>query len=203
MSTRVRSTRDRLIRNEPFETFHRPQRSRPARVLGLLIRLRAELFLLAVVLTCWFWLVDRMPAWAAGMIFGGVALAVLLWPGSRRYVTRRGWAVMTRHRLRTTFVERRVMNYSGNVPLLLWSRPSVVGEQVLVVLRAGIDAHDLELAASFIAVSCLASDVRITPHRRLSAFVLVEVIRRDPLTGPAVVSPLTRVAPAFHGAGHA
>jgi hypothetical protein len=161
------------------------------------------LFLLAVVLTCWFWLVDRMPAWAAGMIFGGVALAVLLWPGSRRYVTRRGWAVMTRHRLRTTFVERRVMNYSGNVPLLLWSRPSVVGEQVLVVLRAGIDAHDLELAASFIAVSCLASDVRITPHRRLSAFVLVEVIRRDPLTGPAVVSPLTRVAPAFHGAGHA
>ncbi|GAA1864803.1 hypothetical protein GCM10009836_51410 [Pseudonocardia ailaonensis] len=203
MSTRVRSTRDRLIRTEPFETFHRPQRSRPARILGLLIRLRAELLVLALALTCWVWLVNRMPTWAAGTVLGAAVLVVLLWPGSRRYVLRRGWAVMTRHRIRTTFVERRVMNYSGNVPLLLWARPSAAGEQVLVLLRAGIDAHDLELAASFIAVSCVASDVRITPHRRLSAFVLIEVIRRDPLTGPAVVSPLTRVAPAFHGAGHA
>lgn len=203
MTTRVRTTRDRLVRTEPFETFHRPQRSKPARVLGLLIRLRAELVVLTVGLTSWIWLDGRMPAWAAGVTLGGVVLVILVVPVSRRFVARRSWAVLTRHRLRTTFVERRVMNYSGNVPLLLWSRPSSVGERVLVLLRAGIDAHDLELAASFIAVSCVAADVRITPHRKLSALVLVEVIRRDPLNGPAIVSPLSRVAPAFHGASHA
>jgi hypothetical protein len=203
MNTRVRTAKDRLVRTEPFETFHRPQRSTPARVLGLLIRLRVELVVLAVGLACWVWLDTRLPAWAAGVTLGGIVLVILVVPGSRRFVTRRGWAVVTRHRLRTTFVERRVMNYSGNVPLLLWSRPSPVGERVLVLLRAGIDAHDLELAASFIAVSCVASDVRITPHRKVSALVLVEVVRRDPLTGPSVVSPLTRVVPAQRGASHA
>lgn len=38
----VRTSRDRLTRTEPFQVFTCPQRSWPARLLGLAIRLRAE-----------------------------------------------------------------------------------------------------------------------------------------------------------------
>jgi hypothetical protein len=203
----VRSHSDRLVRSEPFEVFTRPQRSLPARLLGLVIRWRAEILILAVLLTAWVWLVERMPNWAAGTTLGGVVLVLIVWPASRRYLVHRGYAVMVRHRLRSTFVERRVMNYSGNLPLLLWARPTPVGEKVWVLLRAGIDPHDIELAASYYAVSGWARDARVVPNQRLAAIVVVEIVRRDPLTGPAVVSPLSRThlvpVPPLEEARHA
>jgi hypothetical protein len=203
----MRSHSDRLVRSEPFEVFTRPQRALPARLLGLAIRWRAEILVLAVLLTAWVWLTERMPTWAAGTTLGGVVLVLMFWPTSRRYLVHRGYAVMVRHRLRSTFVERRVMNYSGNLPLLLWARPTPVGERVWVLLRAGIDPHDIELAASYYAVSGWARDARVVPNQRLAAIVVVEIVRRDPLTGPAVVSPLSRAhlvpVPPLEEAGHA
>jgi len=185
---------DRLLRSEPFELFKRPQRSWPARIVGLIVRLRAELLVLVAGVWLWVWLVQRMPDWTAGPAIGAPALAVACWPCGRRYVTRRGFAVWTRHRLRAVFVECRIMNFTGNLPLLLWSRPTPVGEKVWVLLRAGIDLRDIELRLSHIAVGCLGTDARVSPHSWTAAVVVVEVIRRDPLTGPAVPSPV--VAPA-------
>ncbi|MFC7660553.1 hypothetical protein ACFQV8_34905 [Pseudonocardia benzenivorans] len=99
------------------------------------------------------------------------------------------------------------MNYSGNLPLLLWARPTPVGERVWVLLRAGIDPQDIEVAASYYAVSGWARDARVVPNQRLAAIVVVEIVRRDPLTGPAVVSPLSRShlvpVPPLEEAGHA
>lgn len=185
----VRTPRERFARTEPFEIFTRPQRSLLARVLGLVIRLRAEITATVVILAAWVWLTDRLPAWGAGLALGVPALALMAWPASRRYVVRRGWAVLTRHRLRAVFVERRIMNYSGNVPLLLWSRPSAIGDRVWMLLRAGIDVVDIEQNTTHIASTCWASDARVTPHRKYCALVVVDVVRRDPLTGPAVASP--------------
>lgn len=36
------------------------------------------------------------------------------------------------------------MNYTGNLPVLLWSRPIPVGERVWLLLRAGINLRDVE-----------------------------------------------------------
>jgi hypothetical protein len=203
----VRSHSDRLVRSEPFEVFTRPQRSLPARIVGLVIRWRAELLVLGLLLTAWVWLTKQMPTWAAGTTLGGTALVLMIWPASRRYLVHRGYAVMVRHRLRSTFVERRVMNYSGNLPLLLWARPTPVGERVWLLLRAGIDPQDIEVAASYYAVSGWARDARVVPNQRLAAIVVVEIVRRDPLTGPAVASPLSRAhlvpVPPLEEAGHA
>lgn len=187
----ARSGGDRLARSEPFEIFRRPRRSLPARVFGLVVRLRAELLLLVVAVSVWVWLVHRMPSWTAGIVVGVPALGVGLWAPGRRFVTRRGLAVLTRHRLRTVFVECRVMNFSGNLPLVFWSRPTAVGERVWVWLRAGIDVRDVELRLSHIAVGCVGVDARVAPHRLTTALVVIDVIRRDPLSGPAVVSPIT------------
>lgn len=191
----VRGDRDRLSRSEPFEVFTRPQRSLPARLLGLVIRLRAELFVGLVTLVVGLWLVERMPAWAAGALAVVLALAVAVWTPSRRYVVRRGLAVLTRHRLRAVFVERRVMNHTGNVPVLFWSRPTPVGERVWLLVRAGIDARDIEHNLSHVAAGCFAADARVTTHPRISALVVVDVIRRDPLSGSTVDSPLGTPTP--------
>lgn len=185
----ARTFGERHLRNEPFELLTRPQRSVPARVVGLLIRLRAELLVGLVALFVGRWLGDLRPAWAAGLLVVLVLVAVAVWTPSRRYLVRRCFAVLTRHRFRAVCVERRIMNYSGNVPVLLWSRPTPVGERMWMLLRAGIDAQDIERNLSYVAVACWANDARVTPHRRVSALVVLDVIRRDPLTGPAVVSP--------------
>lgn len=187
---------DRWARNEPLEVFKRPQRSLPARILGQIVRLRAELTVLVVAVSVWVWLVHRMPSWTAGLAVGVPALGVALWAPGRRFVTRRGFAVLTRHRMRAVFVECRVMTFSGRLPLLLWSRPTAVGERVWVWLRAGIDQRDIELRLSHIAVSCVGQDARVGQHRLTAALVVVEVVRRDPLSGPAVVSPITRARSA-------
>jgi hypothetical protein len=206
----VRTSRDRLTRTEPFEVFTRPQRSWPARLLGLAIRLRAEITMTIAVLTAWAWLRDRITAWTApavapesaaaaeqlrsaslvaGLVLLGLVLVVLAVPMTRRYVVRRCFAVITRHRFRAACIERRVMNFSGNVPLLLWCRPTPVGERLWVLLRAGIDAGDIERNLSHAASACWAGDARAAAHRKVSALVVVDVIRRDPLRGSSHTSP--------------
>jgi hypothetical protein len=189
MAALVRTSRDRLTRTEPFEVFTRPQRSWPARLLGLAIRLRAEITVTVLALAAWVWLTDRIETWAAVLVLVGLVLVVAGWPASRRYVVRRCFAVMTRHRFRATCIERRLMNFSGNVPLLLWCRPTPVGERLWVLLRAGIDAGDIERNLSHAASACWAGDARAAAHRTVSALVVVDVIRRDPLRGPAHTSP--------------
>lgn len=191
----VRSTGDRLARSEPFEMFKRPQRSLPARIAALILRMRAELLVLVVGVSLWLWLVHRMPAWTAALVVTVPSLGVACWGPGRRYVVRRVWAVLTRHRLRQVFVECRIMNFSGNLPLNLWSRPTPVGERVWVFLRAGIDLREIELRLTHIAAGCFGTDARVAPHPKMAALVIVDVVRRDPLTGPAVSSPVATAAP--------
>jgi hypothetical protein len=113
-------------------------------------------------------------------------LSILLIPASRRYLNRRWWSIATRHRMRACFVQTRTMTHHGRLPLLVWSRPAPVGERVRVWLLAGLSVKDLERVTTETAAACWAADVRVTPSRRQAALVVVEVIRRDPLTGGAL-----------------
>ena len=87
------------------------------------------------------------------------------------------------------------MNHRGYVPWLLWVRPTNVGERVWLLMRPGICVDDLDTRTSQIAAACWARDARVPAWRRLVAVVLVDVVRRDPLTsGKLVGSPLTGLA---------
>jgi hypothetical protein len=193
-------------RSEPFEVFTRPQRSLPARIAGLTLRLRAEITTVVVALLCWRWLTDRLGVTGAGVtVLLVVAVLAAVGP-SRRYLHRRALAVWTRHRLRAVFVERRVMNYSGNLPVQLWARPTPVGERVWLLMRAGIDLGDVERQLDHVASGCFARSARAFAFRSVTAVVVVDVVRRDPLTtGPVVRSAFTnpdrlRLVPASKGA---
>ena len=180
------------------ELFTYPQRHIVWRILGLVVRLRAELTVLAAVLAARFWLwprlVESIGHTAALLLTTALILGVLVVPASRRFLNRRWWSVTTRHRMRACYAQTRTMTHHGRLPLLVWSRPSPVGERVRVWLPAGLSVKDLERVTAETAAACWATDVRITPSRSQAALVVVDVIRRDPLTGgtltPRVVDDL-------------
>ena len=173
-----------------IEVFTDPQRHLVWRILGFLIRRRAELSVLALVLMARFWTWPWLETWlghtAALLATTALILGALVAPALRRFLVRRWWSITTRHRMRACFRQTRTMTHHGRLPLLVWSRPSPVGEKVRVWLPAGLSVKDLEKVTTETAAACWAADVRITPSRSQAALVVVEVIRRDPLTGGAL-----------------
>jgi hypothetical protein len=216
----------------PIEFFTRPEQHIVWRVLGIAVRARAELALVAVLVTAWLWTrallappppPEQLPEQSvmtdpaapapgvdADLVFViGVAALILMVvavPASRRFVVRRVWCVITRHRIRACFTQTHTMTHHGRMPLLVWSRPSPVGERVRVWLPAGLCVKDLENNKDELAAACWAREVRITPVRSQAALVVVDIVRRNPLGGaaltPSVIDDLDQADIARHTAGY-
>ncbi len=185
-------------RNNPYqleELFVKFYRS-PA---GIAWRWRTELAILLIALAAW-WRLDTwtgMP-WSVITITGLIAL-VLAVPHSRRFITRRIWCVLTRHRLQKLCYEARLHTRSGRLPLIAWIRPTKVGERAWLICRAGICAEDFEAHMGELRAACYARDARVTRNRRWSQLVTIDIIRRDTLAaGRHITSPLlaVRIRPA-------
>lgn len=197
-------------RVDSFEIISAPPRNPAVRVLALLVRLRAELFVLAVLATAWFALgpdhttsldghtvevpgTGLDPA-VRGVVLAAVAGLLAVLPWTRRFLFHRAQAVITRHRVRQTLVESRVLNHSRACPLTLWARPTRVGEVVWVMLRAGIGPDALVSEAEEFAAACFAREARVTAWPSTTNLVRVEIIRRDPLAPNLIRSDLFRWA---------
>ena len=102
-------------------------------------------------------------------------------PHSRRFITRRFWCVLARHRLQRLCYEARLHTRAGRLPLILWTRPTQVGERTWLLCRAGISAEDFEDRIGELAAACYARDARVTRNRRWSHLVTIDIIRRDTL----------------------
>ena len=141
----------------------------------------------------------RLDTWItltwAGVTLGGLAVVVLAVPHSRRFITRRFWCVLARHRLQRLCYEARLHTRSGRLPLILWTRPTKVGERTWVLCRAGICAEDFEAHIGELRAACYARDARVTRNRRWSQLVTIDIIRRDTLAASELIaSPLARLA---------
>ena len=100
------------------------------------------------------------------------------------------WCLVTRHRIRTCFSEFIITNRTGSLPLILWARPTPVGERVWIWLRPGLALDDLQNRLDKIAVACWATAALAeTASRSNAAFVRMDIKRRDALTG-TIGSPL-------------
>jgi len=161
---------------------------------GIAWRWRTELLTLSGLVVV-FW---RLDTWTtaiwAGVILGGLAAVVAAGPHSRRFITRRFWCVLARHRLQRLCYEARLHTRSGRLPLILWTRPTKVGERTWVLCRAGICAEDFEAHTGELRAACYARDARVTRNRRWSQLVTIDIIRRDTLAaGELIASPLQRL----------
>jgi hypothetical protein len=172
---------------ELFVKFHRT----PA---GIAWRWRAELIIITVLAAAWW----RLDTWTT-LTWAIILLAVLTVPlgtvpHSRRFITRRFWCILARHRLHRLCYEARLHTRAGRLPLILWIRPTQVGERAWVLCRAGISAEDFADHTDQLRAACYARDARATRHRRWSHLVTIDIIRRDTLAASnTITSPLARL----------
>jgi hypothetical protein len=157
---------------------------------GSLWRLRSELALIAVLGGAYFGLYRAL---SGSFIYAAVILAVIITaifvvPPSRRFIARRAWCVISRHRIQRVFWETRMHTRSGRLSLILWTRPTKVGERLFVWCRAGICAEDFTANSGELAAACYAREARTEKSKRWAQLVTVHIVRRDTLAARTVIA---------------
>src|SRR5690348_4889296 len=127
--------------------------------------------------------------WRFGVVFVITGIPAVIKPVRDR-INQVLWCLVTRHRIRTCFSEFIITNATGSLPLILWARPTPVGERVWIWLRPGLSLDDLLNRLDKIAVACWASTALAdAASRSNAAFVRLDIKRREVLTG-TIGSPL-------------
>ena len=164
---------------------------------GTLWRFRTELAILTVATGDFLFLDRAMSLLLAAVIVAALVVILMAVPWSRRFITRRAWCVLSRHRIQRVFYETRMHTRSGRLPLVLRIRPTEVGERALIWCRAGICFEDFEAHTGEIAAACYAREARIERSKRWAQLVQVNIVRRDTLAAHHVItSQLANKAPA-------
>jgi len=182
--SRTRGTSPYLI-DDLVVTFHRS-------AAGLAWRWRTELIALGLTVAALLRLRHDLGDWIWPAVLTGTgALVLFAVPATRRYITRRFWCVLARHRIQRLCWEARLHTRAGRLPLILWTRPTKVGERAWLLCRAGICSEDFENHIGELRAACFARDARVTRNTRWSQLVTIDIIRRDTLAAAHDVrSPL-------------
>jgi hypothetical protein len=168
---------------------------------GVAWRWRTEILILTAASAATLRLSRTLTLTWAGIILGAGVLVLLAVPWTRRYLTRRFWCILARHRIQKLCYEARLHTRAGRLPLVLWTRPTKVGERAWVLCRAGICAEDFEAHIGELRAACFAREARVTRNTRWSQLVRIDIIRRDTLAATQhVPSPLTGTRPRPHPA---
>jgi hypothetical protein len=164
-----------------FVTMHRS-------AAGVLWRFRTELATVAATAALTWQLTVAIGALWAVLTVATVTVALFATPITRRFVVRRAWCVLTRHRLQRMFYETRMHTRSGRLSLVLRIRPTEVGERALIWCRAGICFEDFEAHTGEIAAACYAREARVERTKQWAQLVQVNIVRRDTLGAHNVIA---------------
>ena len=106
--------------------------------------------------------------------------------------------MLARHRLQRLCYEARLHTRAGRIPLVLWTRPTKVGERAHLLCRAGICADDFTATAGD-RRRLLRPRSAGHPQRQVVTPVTIDIIRRDPLAASQpVASPLPALSTRRH-----
>ena len=187
------ASRSRNQRNNPYVIddlavkFHHS-------AAGIAWRWRTELAILTTITAALWRLALLITLTWAALALAALVAGLLGLPPARRFITARFWCVLARHRLQRLCWEARLHTRSGRLPLILWTRPTKVGERIHLLCRAGICAEDFDAHIGELRAACYARDARVTRNRRWSHLVTIDIIRRDTLAAShAVGSPLQQL----------
>jgi hypothetical protein len=142
----------------------------------------------------WIALANATPALVTLAVMAPLVGIPAFVPAIRRRLTALAWCFIVRHRLRVCFSQFIIANKSGSLPLILWARPTPVGERVWVYLRPGLSLSRLQGRLDEIAVTCHASSVlvELASESKKAAYLRFDIKRREVLTAK-VSSPLPGV----------
>jgi hypothetical protein len=154
---------------------------------GVLWRFRTELTALATGTTgVWELAKAASVTWMVVIVTGSATVITIL-PWTRRFVFRRAWCVLSRHRIQKVCFETRMHTRSGRLPLVLRIHPTQVGERALIWCRAGICAEDFEAHCPEIAAACYARQARVEGNKRWAQLFNLNIVRRDTLAPHHVI----------------
>ena len=192
------STKTRNARRDDLYSFDQFIVKVHRSAAGTAWRWRTELLTLGSLLAVLYWLTRQVTIdWAAVLLAAAVGIVFAV-PWSRRFTVRRFWCVLARHRFHRLCWEARLHTRAGRLPVVLWTRPTKVGERLTVWCRAGICADDFIAHVGELAAACYAREARITRNTSWSQIVTVNIIRRDTLAARHQVgSPLTRLSAVY------
>ena len=168
---------------------------------GVIWRFRTEVMVLVIGTTGMWELAKAVTtAWLTViLIMTGTAVTVLT--QVRRFITRRAWCVLSRHRIQKVCFETRMHTRSGRLPLVLRIHPTKVGERALIWCRAGICAADFEAHVPEIAAACYARQARVEGNKRWAQLLYLDIVRRDTLAAHHVIpSGVVRMSPKWRKA---
>jgi hypothetical protein len=151
-------------------------------------RCSIEITLAVLLLIAWFRLHAHMPSYAVACVMAFPLVALCNFRLPRRWIVGWFYVLVVRHRLRTALVQLGSRNRSGKLPWLIWWHPTPVRERVWLCLVEGMSAAQIEEAADALAAACFARQVRVETNRRMTVFVRVDIIRRDPLESPTPIT---------------
>ena len=165
---------------------------------GVIWRFRTEVMVL-VTGTAGIWELAKAvtTAWLTVILMmTGTVVTVL--PQVRRFIARRAWCVLSRHRIQKVCFETRMHTRSGRLPLVLRIHPTKVGERALIWCRAGICAADFEAHVPEIAAACYARQARVEGNKRWAQLLYLDIVRRDTLAAHHVIpSGVVRMSPKW------
>ena len=200
MITVAKSSSARNHRTNPYvldRAFVRVHHS----AAGTLFRFRTELAALTAVTAGGWELAKAITLTWAVVTFMVTAAVITVLPWTRRFVIRRAWCVLSRHRIQKVCYETRMHTRSGRLPLVLRIYPTKVGERALIWCRAGICAADFEAHTPEIAAACYARQARVEGNKRWAQLVQVDIVRRDTLASHHVIpSGIARMSPKWRKA---
>ena len=196
----AKSSSARNHRNNPYvldRAFVRVHHS----AAGTLFRFRTELATLTATAAGGWELVKAITLTWAVVTLTITATVVTVLPWTRRFIVRRAWCVLSRHRIQKVCYETRMHTRSGRLPLVLRIHPTQVGERALIWCRAGICAADFEAHAQEIAAACYARQARVEGNKRWAQLVTVDIVRHDTLGTHQVIPPgIARMSPKWRQA---
>ena len=196
----AKSSSARNHRNNPYvldRAFVRVHHS----AAGTLFRFRTELATLAATTAGGWELAKTITLTWAVVVLTITATAVTVLPWTRRFIVRRAWCVLSRHRIQRVCFETRMHTRSGRLPLVLRITPTEVGERALIWCRAGICTADFEAHTPEIAAACYARQARVEGNKRWAQLLNLDIVRRDTLGVHHVIpSGIARTSPKWRQA---
>jgi hypothetical protein len=132
----------------------------------------------------WIALANATPAAITLAVLAPLVGVPTIVPPIRRRLVALAWCVIVRHRLRVCFSQFIIANKSGSLPLILWARPTPVGERVWVYLRPGLSLSRLQARLDEIAVTCHATSAVVelaSTRSKKAAYLRFDIKRREVL----------------------
>jgi hypothetical protein len=159
-----------------------------------------EIALAFALVASWVWLADHVHfPYLLGVVTLIVGIPASI-PQVRRLIASLAWCLILRHRIRTCFAEFIVYNRTGSLPLVLWCIPTPVGARIWVHLRPGLSLDAIQTRLPQIATACWATSATATAASDSnSAYIRIDIKRRDALTGTVASPLLGHIIPGLPG----